>query len=453
MVLAAVALAVVASPAAASDEARWPQFRGPGARGVADDRPLPTAWDGESGKNVLWRTAVPGLGHSSPVVWGDRLFVTTAVSAGDRAGIRTGLYGDIDSVPDDSPHRFEVWCLDRRTGKVLWTRVATEAVPKVKRHLKSTHANPTPAVDGKRVVVSFGSEGLYAYDLDGEPLWKKDLGTLDSGFFRVPDAQWGFGSSPVIHDGTVVVQADVQKGSFLAAYDVATGKERWRTERSDVPTWSTPTVHVDGARAQVVVNGYRHVGGYDLATGKELWRMAASGDIPVPTPYVVDGKIYLTSAHGPGSPILVVRADAAGTIEPAEDGSHPSLAWSRPRGGSYLPTTVVYRGLLYVCRDNGALTVYDAATGEARYQQRLGGGAGFVASAVAGDGKVYFTDEDGTTHVVAAGAAFEKLAENRIGGIVLATPAIADGTIYLRTRDEVVAVGTAPASGEPRPGE
>jgi outer membrane protein assembly factor BamB len=406
---------------------------------------LPTDWDGPSGKGVRWKTEVPGLAHSSPVIWGNKLFVTTAISKKDRAGIRTGLYGDVDPVDDRSSHRFEVWCLDRRTGELLWKRLAYEGTPKVKRHTKSTHANPTPAVDGKHVVVSFGSEGLFAFDLDGELLWKRDLGVLDAGFFRAPEAQWGYASSPVIHDGRVIVLADVQKSSFLAAFDVETGKEIWRTPRSDVPTWGTPTVHDDGSRTQVIVNGFRHIGGYDFRNGKELWRMSGTGDIPIPTPYVADGLIYLTSAHGPGSPIYAIRTDASGTLELNKSGTHPSVPWSHPRGGSYMPTTIVYRGLLYVCRDNGGLTVFDAKSGKRVYQQRLGSGsAGFVASAIAGDGKVYFTDEDGVTYVVKAGNTFEQLAENDIGGVALATPAIADGTIYVRTVGHVVAVDGAP---------
>lgn len=449
-VLVLVALALLATSLAPAGEGPdwWPRFRGPDALGIADGTPLPRTWNGESGDGIAWKTAIPGLGHSSPAIWGDRLFVTTAVSASGDAGLRTGLYGDIKPVDDDAVHRFQVWCLDRRTGEVLWVRTAHESAPAVKRHTKSTHANPTPAVDGERVVVSFGSEGLHAYALDGEHLWSRDLGVLDAGYFVVPAAQWGYASSPVLHDGRVIVQADIQKGSFLAAFDASTGEEVWRTARNDVPTWSTPTVHVEGDRAQVVVNGYRHIGGYDLATGEELWRMAGTGDIPVPTPYVVDGRIHLTSAHGPGSPIYAIRTTASGTIEPDESGHHEHLAWSHPRGGSYLPTTVVYDGLMYVNRDNGSLGVYDAATGERLYQERLGSGStGFTASTVAGDGKVYFTDEDGVTRVLAAGRTYHLLAENELGEVVLASPAIADGTLYFRTRDHVVAVRGATETG------
>ncbi len=416
----------------------WPQFRGPGARGVADGSTLPVHWDAETGHGITWRTPIPGLGHSSPVIWGDRLFITTAVSQKDDAGIRTGLYGDISPVNDDSVHRYAVYCLDRKTGEVLWQRTATETVPQVKRHLKSTHANPSIATDGENLVVFFGSEGLYVYDLDGTLRWKKDLGMLDSGFFQVPEAQWGYAASPVLDAGRIIVQADVQKGSFLAAFKVEDGAQVWRVERDDVPTWSTPTVHDDGERKQVIVNGYRHIGGYDFETGAELWKMAGTGDIPTPTPFVVDNLIYLTSAHGGGSPIYVIPTSASGALTPEK------LAWSQERGGSYMPTTVVYDGLHYVGRDNGVLTVFDAKTGEKHYEHRLGDGKfSFVASSMAGDGKIYFNSEDGVTFVVAAGTELEVLAQNDVGGRVLSSPAIADGTIYIRTLREIVAVDRA----------
>ena len=341
------------APLSASEAGHWPGFRGPGARGVAEGHPAPVSWDLETGTNVAWKTEIPGLGLSSPAVWGDHVFVTTAVGKKADPKLKVGLYGDITPVKDEGTIRFEVHAVDRRTGKVLWTRTAHEGVPKIRRHPKSSHANPTPATDGERVIALFGSEGLYAYDMDGELLWKKDLGTLDSAFYLAPEAQWGFGSSPLIHDGKVIVQADVLEGSFLAAYDVRDGREIWRTAREDVPTWSTPTVH----GSQVLVNGWKHIGGYDLATGKEIWRMQGGGDIPVPTPYVVDDLIYLTSAHGGGRPVYAVRTSARGDITlAAEETSNEHVAWSDPRGGAYMPTSLVYRGLIYILRGNGTFS-------------------------------------------------------------------------------------------------
>jgi len=205
-----------------------------------------------------------------------------------------------------------VYRIDKRTGKILWERTAHEGVPRWPRHPKSTHANPTPATDGRRVVAFFGSEGLYCFDVDGKLLWKKDLGPLDAAFFAVPDAQWGVASSPVIHDGVVYVLCDVLNDAFLAAFDVETGRELWRTPRHDVPTWSTPTVLEVGGRALLVVNGWKHIGGYDAKTGHEVWKMRGGGDIPVPAPVVAHGLVFITNAHGPGSPIFAVRAEARG---------------------------------------------------------------------------------------------------------------------------------------------
>src|SRR5580700_8020174 len=289
----------------------WPQFRGAGASGVGSGSP-PVEWNGETGKNVAWKTEIAGLGHSSPIIWGDRIFLTSAVAESGDAGLKVGLYGDIKSVDNEGPQKFNVYCLDRKSGKILWERTAASGVPKIKRHPKSTHASPTPATDGKHLIVSFGSEGLFAYDLNGKLLWKKDFGVLDSGFYMVPEAQWGFASSPVISGDMVIVLADVQKDSFLAALDIKTGKEIWRTPRSDVPTFGSPAVvpyTAGGAQAsQVVVNGLKNIGGYDLKTGKELWSLKGGGDIPVPTPVFADGLIVITSAHGKqGRPIYAIR--------------------------------------------------------------------------------------------------------------------------------------------------
>src|SRR6185503_795303 len=193
--------------------------------------------------------------------------------------LKIGLYGDVKSVDGTSSHAFQVFCLNKSDGRVLWKQTAHEGVPKIKRHPKSSHANSTPATDGKHVVCFFGAEGLFCYDTEGKLLWRKDFGKLDSGFFAVPDAQWGFASSPIIHENRVIIQCDVQTNSFIAALDIKDGREIWRTPRTDVPTWSTPTVDERSERAQVIANGFRHIGGYDLRTGKELWKLGNAGDI------------------------------------------------------------------------------------------------------------------------------------------------------------------------------
>ena len=258
----------------------------------------------------------------------------------------------------------------------------------------------------------------------------------------MPEAQWGFASSPVIYGDRVIVQADVLKGSFLAAFDIATGRELWRTERNDYPTWSTPTVHASNGRTQVIVNGFKHVGGYDLTTGKELWRMTAVEIFPCRRPSftAISRSSPTRTVHR--RRIFAVRLGASGDISLAAGAqANDHVAWSQPRDGAYMQTPIVYRDQLYVCRDNGVLNVYDVATGNRRYQQRLADGTtGFSASAVAGDGKIYYSSEDGSVVVLKAGPTFEQIAENEMGETLMATPAISEGTIIFRTRTRLVSV-------------
>jgi outer membrane protein assembly factor BamB len=274
---------------------------------------------------------------------------------------------------------------------------------------------------------------LFTYDLEGKLLWKKDFGVLDAGYFMVPDAQWGFASSPVITGDKLIVQADVQKNSFLAAFELKTGNELWRTPRADVPTFGTPAVlpYTGGNRKslQVVVNGFKHIGGYDLATGKELWKLKGTGDIPVPTPVLGEGVVIVTSAHGPGRPIYAIRTDASGDItdQPA------AMAWKQERSGNYMQTPLVHDGIGYFCLDSGVLSVFKIATGERLYQQRLGGGtAGFTSSPVAAGKHLYITNEEGRTFVLALGGEYKPVGENDLGESVMATPAIVDGVLYMR---------------------
>ena len=437
-VLAAMALL---SPAGSI---RWPSFRGEAARGISEGAPLPITWNVERGEGVRWRTPLPGLGHSSPAIWGNRLFVTAAVSGNTKPQLKVGLYGDVAPLEENAEHEWRVICLDKRDGRILWQQTACRGVPRIKRHPKATHANCTVAVDGKRLVAFFGSEGLYCYDLDGRLLWKKDLGVLDSGFYLMPGAQWGFASSPVLHDGLVIVQCDVQKDGFLAAFRAADGSESWRTPRNDVPTWSSPTVHVERGRAQVIVNGWKHIGGYDLETGKEVWRMTGGGDIPVPTPIVGHGLVFITNAHGAMAPIYAIRTSAQGEISLAPGtAANAHVAWSHHREGGYMQTPLAYRDWLYVCRDHGVLSCYELKTGRRVYNERLAPGfTGFTASPVAGDGKLYFTAEYGDVYVVRAGPKFEKLSVNPLGEVCMATPAISEGVVYFRTQGHVAAIST-----------
>ena len=419
----------------------WPSFRGPNASGIAEGAPSAAKWNVESGENIRWKTALPGLGHSSPIVWGDKVFVTTAVPATGEASLRVGLYGDGESVKDDAPQSWRVLCLDKKSGKVLWDKEAIQGVPKVKRHTKASHANSTPATDGKHVVAFFASEGLHCYDLDGQLKWTKDLGVLDAGAPGAPDYQWGFASSPIIHDGRVIVQCDVQGDSFLAAFDVTNGKEVWRTPRDEEPTWGTPTTCTHAGRTQIVCNGYKRIAGHDFATGKELWWMKGGGDVPVPTPVVAHELIFITNAHGSEAPIYAIRPMAEGEITlPAVGESNSHIAWSKSRRGNYMQTPLVYGDHLYMCKDNGIFTIYNAKSGEQTARERVGGTTGFTASMVASDGKVYVTSEEGDVKVLKAGPEYSVMATNELGDIAMATPAISEGVLFFRTQKSLIAI-------------
>jgi outer membrane protein assembly factor BamB len=441
------ALLCATCPAALAAPSNWPQYRGARASGFDDSAALPTKWNVATGEHIRWQTPIPGLAHASPIVWDDRVYVATAIGSG-KPDLKVGLYGDIDSAKDNESHQWRLLALDKATGKVLWNTLGHEGVPKVARHTKATHCNSTPATDGRRIVAIFGSEGLFCFDAaDGRLLWKKDLGPMDSGYFQMPTAQWGFASSPVIHEGKVIVQCDVQKDSFLAAFDLADGRELWRTPRSDVPTWSTPTIVTAGGLTQIAVNGWHHSGGYDLATGKELWRHDGGGDIPVPTPIFAHNLIYFTSAHGRSRPMRAVRPGATGDISPSDSGVlNPAIAWEHDRKGNYMQTPIVVGDLLFASTDMGVVTCFDAKSGAIQYtNERLSQRSeGFTASPVSDGGHVFFTSELGNVYTIRAQPRFSVVATNRLEETVLSTPAISDGTLFFRTRDKLVAIGKAP---------
>lgn len=423
------------------DGINWPGFRGPGASGISDKFPTATSWSVETSQNIKWKTKIPGLGFSSPVIWGDKLFITTAISGLDKPELKVGLYGSIESVNDSSVHTWKVYCLDKNTGKIIWEKTSCTGVPKQKRHPKSSHANCSVATDGNYVVAFFASEGLYCYDMKGNLKWKKDFGILESSFFRVPEAQWGFASSPVIHDGSVIILCDVIKNSFLAKLDVKTGKEIWRIKRNDLPTWGTPTVYKEGDKTQIIVNGYNHIGGYDFNTGSEIWKINGAGDIPVPTPVVYDNLIYINSAHGPQSPIYAIRTDAKGDISlKNNEESNSYIVWSLNRGGSYMQTPLIYKGYLYNLSGNGSLHCFEAKTGKLVYKEKVGSMDSYSASGVAADGKLYFPAEEGKIHVVAAGPEFKILSSNDTKEICMASPAISEGILFFRTQNSLIAV-------------
>ena len=424
-----------------AEAANWPQYRGPGALGVDDSHVLATNWNVETGTNIRWQAPLPGLAHASPIVWGDRVYVATAVKPG-KAELKVGLYGDITPLEEKDVHQWRLLALDKATGKIAWNTLGYEGVPKAPRHPKATACNSTPATDGKHIVETFGSEGLFCFDMDGKLVWKKDLGPMDSGFYMVPSAQWGFGSSPIIADGKVIVLCDVLTKPFIAAFDLADGKEVWRTERKDVPTWGTPTFVESAGRKQIVVNGWHWTGGYDVATGQSLWHMDGGGDIPVPTPVFAQGLIYLTSGHGKYMPIRAVRPDAAGDITPGDPGqTNATIPWAYAKRGNYMQTPVVVNNLVFACTDWGVLTCFDAATGAVRFSEHFdSGGQGFTASPVSDGRHVYFTTEQGVVFVVAAASQYSLAAKNELGETCLATPAISDGTLFFRTRGKLIAI-------------
>jgi outer membrane protein assembly factor BamB len=428
--------------------AHWPQFRGPNASGRGDGANLPDTWSAADGKGIAWKTPIPGLAHSSPIVWGDRVFVTTAISSRKDATFKPGLYGEGTASEDVTSHKWNVMALDRRTGKVLWERTAYEGTPKEKRHIKATYANATPATDGKHVVAFFGSQGLYAYDLDGNLKWKRDLGRLDAGAYDSPDYEWGTASSPIIYKDLVIVQADQQKNSFVMALRLNDGATAWTATRDELPSWATPTVYTTGAAPELVTNAPKFIRGYDPQTGKELWRLGRSSNITAPTPVFDKDLIVVMSGRRPNAPLFVLKAGARGDITLPEGAtSGGPVVWTREGAGSYMPTPIVHDGRIYVLKNQGILTCWDLKTGAQLYEQRLPGvTSGFSASPVIADGKLYLSSEDGDVFVVKAGSKFELIATNALGQPLMATPAIAEGLLIVRGERDLIAVGRTPAA-------
>ena len=352
---------------------QWPSFRGPWGLGYVENAKTPTTWNVESVEHIKWKTAIPGLAHSSPIIWGNLLFVTTAVNTINSASLKVGLYGDIDEANDSAVHEYKVYCLDKNSGKILWERVAHQGIPKSKRHTKASQANCTPATDGKYLVVHFGSEGMYCYDFDGNLIWSKDMGLINPGWANTPGIEWGYSSSPIIYKNKIVLQCDIPKTPFIAAYDLATGKEIWKTARTEeAQTYCTPAIYSKGEKTMVIANGYTEMCGYDFETGKAIWKLGNGGDIPTPTPVIANDLIYLNGAHGKFSPIFAVKPTAKGDITLAPDSTkNQYIVWSVKRGGAYMQTPLIYKGYLYNLQVNGQLTCYDAMTGDVKYKESL----------------------------------------------------------------------------------
>lgn len=441
----ALAADTAADPAAAAEH-YWPQWRGPLATGVAPHAAPPLSWS--ETKNVRWKVAIPGSGHASPIVWGDRVFVLTAVLT-DRPAPGHDPEDDSDEESSDRGRRgiqptnyvrFEVHALDRATGKTVWSRLAREAVPAEGTHPHATWASASAVTDGERIYASFGSQGLYAYDWEGGLVWQKDLGDMRTrnGF--------GEGASPALWGDALIVNWDHEGDSFLVVLDKRDGSERWRVERDEVTTWSTPVVvEVDG-KAQVVVSATERVRGYDLATGEVLWQTGGMTVNVVPSPVAAAGMVYVTSGFR-GAALKAVRL-AAARGELGED----AIAWTYDRDTPYVPSPLLAGGALYFVKENsGIFTSLDAATGEVRYGPvRLPGIDSVYASLVGAAGRVYVAGRDGTVLVLGAGDELEVLAENVLDDGFDASPAIAGDEIFLRGREHLYAIAAEdpPAASE-----
>ena len=435
-----ISIIVLALSSITINAQNWPAFRGTNASGVAEGAKPPITWDVEKSTNVLWRTAIPGLGHASPIVWDNQIYLITAISADTKAGFIAKDRG-ISLSNDTAPHVWMIYALDKQSGKILWSDKAYEGVPRAKRHVKATQANSTPVTDGRYVVALFGSEGLACYDTKGKLLWKQDLGVLNPGLWDDKESSWGHSSSPVIYRDLVIIQADGHKQSFIAAFNLKDGKQAWRVERNEITSWATPTIYQGKDRVELIANGGRFIRGYDPLTGKELWRFSDNDtQVKMQAPLVAHDLIYITGGYPPGRAMYAFRPGATGDIslKSGED-RNAFLAWSSSKGSPYTPTPIIYGDLMYALSDNGVFSAYDAKTGEVVYQQRLP--SSFSASPVAADGRLYLPSEDGDIFVVKAGRQYELLSRNTMGQPVMATPAISQGMLIVRGQDAIYALG------------
>jgi len=423
-------------------ERQWSSYRGYYSSGVLDGADLPDLWNTGAGSRLLWKKDIPGLSLSSPVIWGDKVFITSAVSDQDTSGLRTFMSGSVEPVEDNSYHEWKVYCFDKNSGNIIWEHTPCTGIPEVKRHPMSTHANTSMATDGDYAVAFFGSEGLYCYNMEGKLLWGKDFGLLRSAFFIAEAAEWEFASSPIIHKGVVVVQVDVLEDSFVAAFDAETGAELWKKSRDEYPGWCTPNIYTREGRDIVAVNGYKHRGGYDFLTGEEVWKMSGGGDIPIPTPVVGEDLVYFNSAHGRFSPVIAVEKSAEGDITPEEgETSGEGIQWYHPRGGSYIQTLLLYGDYIYNLNLNGQVHCYHALTGEEIYREKIGKAEFFLGSPVASDGKIFITSVPGIVYVIEAGPEFSITGEFELGDVCMTTPAITDGIMIFRTENSLIALG------------
>jgi len=426
---------VLTSSAGAVTESAWPQWRGPSGQGVSNEKNLPAEWTAT--KNIKWKTAIPGRGHSSPIVWGNRIFLTTAIEGDLVPGAKAVKHMDgdkeflhPDSVGADHKHLFKMICIDRDSGKIAWEQTAFEGTPYDNRHRKSSFASSTPTTDGKYVYAFFGTEGLYAYDMSGKLMWKADLGKLGT-------VGMGTGTSPILYDNLLILQCDEENGaaSFIVGLDKQTGKEVWRTARKVQVSWSTPLLVRTDKRAELVTSGSEFVIAYDPASGKELWRHKGVESNAIPSP-VASSDLVFISAGFPAKVAMAIKLGSTGDLADA-------VVWKYNKGTAYVPSPILYGDYLYLTSDRGVLTCLDAKTGEVKYEGgRVPVPASFTASPVAVDGKILMTSEDGDTFVVKAGPKHEVVATNSVGEPVYASPAIADGHIFIRGERNLYCIGS-----------
>jgi outer membrane protein assembly factor BamB len=428
-------------PTVNSGESNWPQWRGPTGQGISAEVDLPLTWSDT--KNVLWRTPIEGLGHSSPAVWGKKLFLTTAIEGPIVPGAKAVTHIESgeefvhpDSVGADRSHTFKVLCLASDTGEIIWERIAYQGTVYDARHRKASYASPTPATDGNYVYVYFGSQGLYCYDLDGNLIWKKSFGGI---------ATWGVGTgtSPVLYENSVIVQADEDNGekSFIAALDKETGEEIWKVARKVQASWATPILVEFEGRTELVTNGNEAIISYDAATGKELWRVKGVESNAIPSPVAGPGMVFVSA----GFPRKITKAIKLGGSGDLTDTSN--VVWEYEKGTAYVPSTLLYGDHLYLLSDKGILTCLDSKTGKTIYQGgRVPVPAMFKASPVGVDRHILLASEDGDVFVIKAGPIHEVLAVNSIGEPIWASPAISEGRIFLRGKEHLYCIGTSPSS-------
>ena len=382
----------------------WPRWRGPSGQGLVTGSGYPDRWSPT--ENVLWKQPVPGSGNSSPIIWGDRIFVTTA---------------------HDGGRRLSLLAYSRSDGSLLWEVNAptgrSESV-----HQKNGHASATPSTDGQRIYVSFGARGLMAFDFSGKLVWHQDLGAMSN--------YWGTAGSPLLYKDRIILYQDQNQNSFIAAFDAATGRELWRTRRNASVGWGTPAAVRVGDHDEIIVNGQYAVVAYNPDNGQELWRASGTTMETIPTPVVGHGLVFNSS--GRAGPTLAIRPGGTGDV------TRTHLVWSSPRGSPFVPSPILFGDYLYMVNDMTSIaTAFEAATGQNVWQGRLGVARreGFSASPVAFDGKIFFTNDDGETFVLRAGNTFELLHTNQIGERMLASPALVDGRWYFRTEGHLFAIG------------